>query len=112
MTLTWAFSVGWILLKYTRLYTGDDNQSHFEDCEIPVAENPVGRLSEKTTAHPAPARQFVIMLEGLVEIEVGSGEKRIFKPGDILLAEDTTGQGHRSRIPDGKSRRSIFVTLD
>ena len=128
MTLPWAFSVGWILLKYTRLHTGDDNQSHFEDCEIPVAENPVGRLSEKTTAtgilfrendpsydldwHPAPARQFVIMLEGLVEIEVGSGEKRIFKPGDILLAEDTTGQGHRSRIPDGKSRRSIFVTLD
>jgi len=99
-----------------------------EDCVMPVEQSPTGRMSEKMSAtgiifrendpsynldwHPAPARQFVIMLEGLVEIEVGSGEKRLFQPGDILLAEDTTGQGHRSRIPDGNPRRSIFVTLD
>lgn len=115
-------------MEYTRLYTGEDNQSHFEDCVMPVEQSPTGRMSEKMSAtgiifrendpsynldwHPAPARQFVIMLEGLVEIEVGSGEKRLFQPGDILLAEDTTGQGHRSRIPDGNPRRSIFVTLD
>ena len=62
--------------------------------------------------HPAPARQFIIMLEGKVEITVGDGTARLFLPGDILLAEDTTGQGHRSRIPDGKPRKSIFITLD
>ena len=115
-------------MKYTRLYTGDDNQSHFEDCEMPFEEGPTGRMTERMPAtgvifrendptynldwHPAPRRQFVIMLEGLVEIEIGSGEKRIFKPGEIMLAEDTTGQGHRSRVPDGKLRRSIFIILD
>ena len=115
-------------MKYTRIYTGDDNQSHFEDCVVPLEDRPTGRMSGKIPAsgiifrendpdynldwHPAPRRQYVIMHEGLVEIEVGSGEKRVFKPGDIMLAEDTTGQGHRSRIPDGKPRRSIFVALD
>ena len=62
--------------------------------------------------HNAPARQYVIMLEGEVEIEIGDGSKRVLGPGDISLAEDTTGQGHRSRILSGNPRRSVFVTLD
>ena len=32
--------------------------------------------------------------------------------GDILLAEDTTGQGHISRAVAGKPRKSLFITLD
>ena len=49
---------------------------------------------------------------GAVEIEVGDGTKRILGTGDILLAEDTTGQGHISRAVAGKPRRSLFITLD
>jgi len=49
---------------------------------------------------------------GDVEIEVGSGEKRIFTSGDILLAEDTNGRGHISRSVNNKPRKSIFITLD
>jgi hypothetical protein len=30
----------------------------------------------------------------------------------VLLAEDTTGQGHISRAVAGKSRKSLFITLD
>ena len=52
------------------------------------------------------------MLEGQVEIEVGDGSRRMFGSGDILLAEDTTGQGHISRAVDSKPRKSIFVTLE
>ncbi|MGU3498671.1 hypothetical protein [Mycobacterium sp. C31M] len=42
-------------------------------------------------------RQFVLWLEGEVEIEVGGGEVRRIGPGQLLLAEDTSGRGHRSR---------------
>jgi len=48
-------------------------------------------------AHPAPARQFMIMLEGSLEISA-SGETREFSPGEVLLVEDTTGPGHGSTV--------------
>jgi quercetin dioxygenase-like cupin family protein len=62
--------------------------------------------------HPAPQRQYIIMLEGELEVEAGDGTKRLFSPGDILLVEDTTGRGHRSRTTNNEVRKTIFVTLD
>ena len=116
-------------MKVTRIYTGDDGRSHFEDLDIPLAASPVGQMSGAipTTSvvfrrpagsegtdfldfHPAPRRQFVIHLAGRVEIETGPGDKRQFGVGDILLADDTTGQGHISRGIGGP-REQIFVAL-
>lgn len=116
-------------MKITRLYTGPDNESHFQDLEVPLADaGEIGRLSSRQQVsgllfretgcdynfswHNAPCRQYVVMLEGAVDIEVGSGEVRRFAPGDILLAEDTTGRGHISRAVEGQPRRSLFITLD
>ncbi len=47
-----------------------------------------------------------------MEIETGDGTKRVLGPGDILLAEDTTGHGHISRAVEGQPRESVFVALD
>ena len=58
----------------------------------------------------APRRQFVIHLAGAAEIEVGDGTRRTFGAGEVLLADDTTGQGHISREVEGP-RRQIFVPL-
>jgi hypothetical protein len=116
-------------MKVVRIYTGPDNKSHFEDLEIPLKDGgKVGFVSDLSKAtgvvfretagdynydfHTAPRRQYVVNLEGGVEIEVGDGTKRILGAGDILLAEDTTGQGHISRAVAGKPRRSMFITLD
>jgi hypothetical protein len=116
-------------MKIVRIYTGSDNRSHFEDIEVPLKDaGKVGFLSERVKAtgivfretggdydydfHTAPRRQYVVNLEGEVEIEVGDGTKRILRSGDILLAEDTTGQGHISRAVAGKPRKSLFITLD
>jgi quercetin dioxygenase-like cupin family protein len=44
------------------------------------------------TWHNTPCPQYIIMLQGAMEIEVGDGTKRIFKEGNILLAEDTSQQ--------------------
>ena len=116
-------------MKVVRIYTGPDNQSHFEDLQIPLKDGgKIGFLSERMKAtgivfretsgdynydfHTAPRRQYVVNLEGEVEIEVGDGTRRVLRSGDILLAEDTTGQGHISRAVAGKSRKSLFITLD
>ena len=116
-------------MKITRVYSGDDGESYFEDMEIDLVERgAIGSLSKlfdatgilfRTTDgdyeldfHCAPRRQFVINLDGSVELETGDGSKRVLGPGDVLLAEDTTGRGHISRSVDGRPRRSMFVTLD
>lgn len=113
-------------MKATWIYTGDDNQSHLADIDIPLEAGRYGRLSALIPAggiifretdpgamldfHVAPRRQFVITLTGIAEIECGDGTTRRFGPGDILLADDTTGQGHITREIEGP-RRSIFVPL-
>ena len=117
-------------MNILRLYTGDDGESHFEDIEISLIDRGggIGSISDLEGAtgvlfretggdynfgfHNAPRRQYVISLDASVEIEIGDGTKRVLSPGDILLAEDTTGHGHISRSLDGKPRRSVFVTLD
>ena len=115
-------------MKITRLYTGTDGESHFAEMQLELAAaGLIGALSEMYAAtgvifrltdgaydycwHNAPCRQLVVMLDGAVEIEVGGGERRIFRGGDVLLAEDVTGRGHISRAVDGQSRRSLFIPL-
>ena len=116
-------------MKITRLYTGSDGESHFEDVDISL-DNVVGsqRMSKLKNAtgiifretngeydlnfHNAPRRQFIITLEGQVELVVGDGTSRILGPGDILLVEDTAGRGHISRAVNNQPRKSIFITLD
>ena len=126
---TFAADTGEKTMTIVRIYTGADNQSHFEDLKIPLkSTGKIGFISELMKAtgvvfretggdynydfHTAPRRQYVVNLEGEVEIEVGDGTKRILRSGDVLLAEDTTGQGHISRAVAGKSRKSLFITLD
>ncbi|MCB0718550.1 MAG: DUF861 domain-containing protein [Bacteroidetes bacterium] len=48
--------------------------------------------------HAAPRQLINIVLSGKVEVEVTSGEKREFGPGDVIQLEDTTGKGHVTRV--------------
>jgi quercetin dioxygenase-like cupin family protein len=61
--------------------------------------------------HHAPGRYAVITLSGAVDIEIGDGTVRRLGAGDILLAEDLTGQGHGTREVGPEARVSIFVPL-
>ena len=115
------------LMKIVRLYTGADNESHFEDVDVEL--NLQGRFESSTLQaahgiqfrrapathlsdyHTAPKRQYVITLSGQVEIETGDGTIRRFGPGDVMLAEDTTGRGHITRVVGGQPRHYVFIPL-
>ncbi len=92
-----------------RMYTGPDGKSHWEEqtlaehptltkpqatAHIVFSEQPVGKFLDW---HPAPRRQYVIVISGQLEIGFGDGTTRRFGPGDARLVEDTTGQGHTTR---------------
>ncbi len=114
--------------KITRIYADAGGDSHFEDLYIPLQDGgPIGFLSAPQQAgniifrkvieqydydfHNAPARQYIALMDGEIEIETSLGELRRFGPGDVLLVEDTTGKGHRSRNIKEAVRSSLFITL-
>lgn len=112
-------------MKITRIYTGEDHRSHFEELDIPLTPVAAGQESSPIPAvglvfretrvgvadfHPAPRRQFVMTSSGVAELECGDGTRWRFGPGDVLLADDLTGQGHITREIQGP-RRMIFVPL-
>ena len=61
--------------------------------------------------HCAPRRQYSISLSGLAEIEVGDGTVARIGPGDVVLAEDLTGQGHITRVVGDQPRFYAIVPL-
>jgi hypothetical protein len=109
-------------MKYVRIYTGPDGETHCEDLEMEttVAEltanvppvtisqtfsgtgvfflsTRVTPESEDLEFHTAPGKMLVIQLKGASEQETSDGTRRVFHPGDVGIVEDVTGKGHRSR---------------
>jgi hypothetical protein len=105
---------------YVRLYADAKGESHFSDEEVElksvnfVPTAPPLDISAFTPAkhfaffhappgwfggwHPTPYRQFFFILGGEAEVRASDGDVRRFRPGSVLLLEDTTGRGHTSRI--------------
>jgi quercetin dioxygenase-like cupin family protein len=104
-------------MKVPRIYAGADGQSYFDEVEVEIGKLQPGEgiifREEPSTYfrdwHPAPRRQYVIYLSGQTEIEIADGTKRRFGPGDIFLADDTTGRGHVSRVVGNEPR--FYVTI-
>ncbi len=93
-----------------RLYTGDDAQSHFQDLDLDTFPAEwsfqVPNAKIKFTRgdgypvddwHNVARRQYLIILSGQMEVTVGDGTVRVLHAGDMMLAEDLTGQGHKIR---------------
>ncbi len=116
------------MFRVTKVYSDDAGESHFADVEIELFDGgSIGLLSNPQAAktvvfrevlpfydwdfHCAPERQYIILLDGEIEIETSRGEKRRFKGGDILLMEDITGRGHKTKNIIPSVRKSVFITL-
>jgi hypothetical protein len=116
------------MFPITRVYSDSKGDTRFEDITIPLNETgEIGMLSERMPVksimfreveaaydynfHNAPQKQYLILIDGGIEIETTLGEKRQFQPGEVLLLEDTEGKGHRTRNLEPRKRRSVFITL-
>lgn len=112
-------------MKIIKLYTGEDQKSHFLEMDSgPSTQQSLGSYSatfpvvglifrdfkagEFFDWHNAPQPQYIVYLEGEIEVEASGGEKRIFRQGDILFATDETGAGHTTRSLSGG--RSLILT--
>lgn len=116
------------MVIYTRIYSDEQGESHFEEVSVPLTDmGEIGSLSESVPVkeiifrevpagydydfHTAPQRQYIILLDGKIEIETSLGIRKQFGTGDILLVEDTEGKGHKTRNLIPAKRKSVFITL-
>ena len=107
--------------QYTRLFTDASGASRFAGLEVelsagfavPPAEPlysaqflkpegtfwigaPVNWKGDK--AHPAPRRAIFVTSRGEYQVTASNGAMRRFPTGSVLILEDTTGEGHSTRI--------------
>ncbi|HEX6302406.1 MAG TPA: cupin domain-containing protein [Acidimicrobiia bacterium] len=121
------------MVSVIRIWADEEGESHLEDVDLEFAEEdfvppaPPVLLTSPGAAtgyafaqvapgwhgdwHPAPRRELVVYLTGQGTIEASDGESRPLGPGTILLAEDTTGQGHVTKVTGTNEMFVVVVTL-
>jgi hypothetical protein len=120
------------MARMLRIYSGSDGRSHIAELALDMrpfvdaegahgegtALQPAQGISFRVSPpgylldwHCAPRRQYSISLSGEAEIEVGDGTVARVGPGDVVLAEDLTGQGHITRVVGDRPRVYAVVPL-
>jgi hypothetical protein len=119
---------------HARIYADEAGETHFGEVTVELVTAdfappaPPMRLSDAHPAsdvrflgapagwdsepHPAPRRQYVVMLRGTCEAETSDGEVRRFPPGEVVLLEDTCGKGHRTRIVGDEDWLAAVVSIE
>ncbi len=106
-------------IRAFRLYTGPDNASHVLEGTIDEkARTDVTAIHFKESPahssydwHDDPEPQYVITLSGTLEFTTRDGKTFVVRPGDVLLAEDHVGSGHKWRLIDDQPWRRAYVVL-
>ena len=100
----------------TRIYTGDDGQSHMEDFDLDDHANPESLLSVSSIVfrshepgrfsdwHCESRRHYIITVSGEGELGMGYGSVLRIWPGQVMLVEELTGQGHTTRVTSSGPR--------
>ncbi len=116
-------------MRIHNLYEDENGESHFRDIDVDWVETRgSNRMSARLPAtgiifretqpdydldwHPAPRRQYIINLDGGVQLTASDGESRVIGAGEVILVEDVSGKGHLSKSVEGKLRHSIFVPIE
>ena len=116
-------------LVFPQFCTDEENVSKVETWTIGTKEHGHGtfvsdlipcdsvRLAETEPGgvydwHPAPRKQVVVTLTGTIEFTFGNGEVLLVKPGDVFLAADVEGRGHKWRIVGDEPWRRLYVHID
>ncbi|WP_109126066.1 hypothetical protein [Dyella sp. C11] len=117
------------MIRCVRMWTGADGNSLFEEGHIELtggergdfvgASIAVRALSFRETNsggsyewHQDPVPRYVLTLSGTLEFETKSGATFTIRPGDVLLAQDNTGSGHKWRLIGDEPWRRAYVVYD
>jgi len=107
------------MIRAYRLYTGPDGNSHVVRGSLSESKLVEARtiLFKETAAHSSfdwhndPIPQYVITLAGVLEFTTVGGETFTIHPGDVLLAEDHTGSGHKWRLINDDPWKRAYVVF-
>lgn len=107
------------MIRAYYLYTGSDGNSHVKRGSVRggglVEAQSI--LFKETPAHSsydwhtAPVSQYVISLAGVLEFTTWGGEVFTLYPGDVLLAMDITGSGHKWRLINDETWKRVYVVF-
>ena len=120
-------------MNYTRIYAGEDGDTHFEDLDIkftpidfvppaPLVDlSPVERAEQigflrvpahwDAKAHVAPVKAYYIFISGQWEVTTSDGTMRLFGPGSILRTDDTEGNGHTTHMVSDTEALAAVIQL-
>lgn len=110
-----------------RLFTNEEGEAVFEDFELALNTHGAERLMTFDASaaiefaetdighdfgwHNAPQKQWVITLQGAIEVELRNGMRRQFSTSSVSLAENTHGQGHMTRVLGELPWRCIYIPV-
>ena len=112
------------MVRIVTVYPGADGESRLIDVTTDQFAEIVNHIGEGPTRlnrspspsvddyHNASRVQYVVHLAGTSEIEVADGTIKRLHPGDVLIAQDTTGHGHITRGIGDEPRVSLAVPLE
>jgi quercetin dioxygenase-like cupin family protein len=108
------------MIKAYLLSTGTDGHSHVQSGHLTEGVFTDGasiRFQETAPHtffdwHTAPANQYVICLTGTLKFTTFTGEEFTLHPGEVLIALDTTGSGHKWQMLGDEPWKRAYVLFD
>ncbi|AKQ45543.1 hypothetical protein TH63_07610 [Rufibacter radiotolerans] len=107
------------MIRAFKLYSDEEGHSRFEIGTITNLQlTKAISLHFKETPphgvydwHPAPRTQYVLTLTGSLEFTTSLGEQFTLLPGDVLIAMDTTGRGHKWKMLGDQPWKRAYVVF-
>jgi hypothetical protein len=118
------------IVTFMRLFAGEDGESHIAVEElrndIDAAAPSGARLMDGLASAfdlrvvppgwrrewgPSAKRILAVYVAGEGTVQASDGDLRLVRPGVILLAEDTTGRGHRAEVVGDRSLAVMHIAL-
>lgn len=108
------------MIRAYHLSTGPDGNSHVRRGQI----EPSAIIAAKSVQfkedpphssldwHQDPEPRFVLFLAGALEFTVKSGDTFTVQPGEVLIAVDNTGTGHKWRLVNEQPWIRAYVVFE
>jgi hypothetical protein len=124
-----------VVYDYIRLYTDDKGESRFGEGSLALKGEsfmggpPVAMLELALASgtrpymahipagsyydwHNTVARQFIFVVQGHVDFIASDGSIRETSPGSLILFEDLTGKGHKTRAKGPDDHVALIIPLE